>query len=252
MEESLTRRLIRYTIVVAIVVVLGVMYVQREILTDDEIMVAVPVPTATETAAADDSATDDSTTDDSAADDGAAAEEDTSTDGSEDGTGGSTMVSIGLIDDRSVQVDELAPDFRLTDLDGKVVMLSDFRGKTVVLNFWASWCPPCREEMPEFQELWDERGEDGADDLVMIALDFLVQDTMTDARNFIEGNGFTFPVLFDTADGDVATRYGVRGLPATFFIDRNGIVRTTALGPVFGNLLETGVADADTEGGTVQ
>ncbi|MCY4616776.1 MAG: TlpA disulfide reductase family protein [Chloroflexi bacterium] len=256
MEESLTRRLIRYTIVVAIVVVLGVMYIQREILTDDEIMVAVPVPTATETAdAADDSATEDAT-DDGAADDGAAAEdaaeEDTSTDGSEDGTGGSTMVSIGLIDDRSVQVDELAPDFRLTDLDGKVVMLSDFRGKTVVLNFWASWCPPCREEMPEFQALWDERGSEGSDDLVVLAVNFLRDDTVGAATSFIEGNDFTFPVIFDTTRGDVATRYGVRGLPATFFIDRNGIVRTTALGPVFGNLLETGVADADTEGGTVQ
>ena len=249
MEESLTRRLIRYGIVVAIVVVLGVMYVQREILTDDEIMVAVPVPTATE--AADDSATDDSATDDSAATDDAA-DEDTSTDGSEDGTGGSTMVSIGLIDDRSVQVDELAPDFRLTDLDGRVVMLSDFRGKTVVLNFWASWCPPCREEMPEFQALWDERGSEGSDDLVVLAVNFLRDDTVGAATSFIEGNDFTFPVIFDTTRGEVATRYGVRGLPATFFIDRNGIVRTTALGPVFGNLLETGVADADTEGGTVQ
>ncbi|MCY4455073.1 MAG: TlpA disulfide reductase family protein [Chloroflexi bacterium] len=254
MEESLTRRLIRYGIVVAIVVVLGVMYVQREILTDDEIMVAVPVPTATE--AADDSATDDSATDDSATDDSAAtddaADEDTSTDGSEDGTGGSTMVSIGLIDDRSVQVDELAPDFRLTDLDGRVVMLSDFRGKTVVLNFWASWCPPCREEMPEFQALWDERGSEGSDDLVVLAVNFLRDDTVGAATSFIEGNDFTFPVIFDTTRGEVATRYGVRGLPATFFIDRNGIVRTTALGPVFGNLLETGVADADTEGGTAQ
>ncbi|MXZ46263.1 MAG: TlpA family protein disulfide reductase [Chloroflexi bacterium] len=233
MEESLTRRLIRYTIVVAIVVVLGGMYVQREILTDDELMVAVPAPAATETADA---------TDDSATDDGASA----------DGTASTTMVQIGLVDDRSVQVDELAPDFRLTDLDGNVVMLSDFRGKTVVLNFWATWCPPCREEMPEFQELWEHRGSGAADDLVVLAVNFLRDDTVGAATNFIAANEFTFPVVFDTTRGDVAARYGVRGLPATFFIDRNGIVRTTALGPVFGNLLEMGVADADTEGGTVQ
>lgn len=232
MEESLTRRLIRYAIVVAIVVVLGGMYIQREILTDDELMVAVPAPAATETADA---------VDDSATDDGA-------TTGDASGT---TMVQIGLIDDRSVQVDELAPDFRLTDLDGNVVMLSDFRGKTVVLNFWATWCPPCREEMPEFQELWDHRGADGTDDLVVLAVNFLRDDTVGAATNFIAANEFTFPVVFDTTRGDVAARYGVRGLPATFFIDRNGVVRTTALGPVFGNLLETGVADADTEGGTV-
>lgn len=240
MEESLTRRLIRYTIVVAIVVVLGGMYVQREILTDDEVMVAVPAPVATATAEA---GADDATTDDGATDDAADAD---------DGAGGEMMVSVGLLDDRSVQVDEPAPDFRLTDLDGNVVLLSDFRGKTVVLNFWASWCPPCREEMPEFQALWDERGTGGSDDLVVLAVNFLRDDSVGAATNFIEANDFTFPVLFDTTRGDVATRYGVRGLPATFFIDRNGIVRTTALGPVFGNLLETGVADADTEGGTVQ
>ena len=159
------------------------------------------------------------------------------------------MVEIGLLDDLTVAIDEPAPDFALTSLEGETVMLSDFRGKTVVLNFWASWCPPCREEMPEFQELWDERGEDGSDDLVMIALDFLVQDTMTDAREFIEGNGFTFPVLFDTTDGAVADRYRVRGLPATFFIDSEGVVRGVNYGPVFGNLLPTGVAKADAGGG---
>ena len=242
MEESLTRRLIRYAIVVVIVVVLGAMYAQREIFTDDEVMVAVPVPTPTQTAdAADDSATDDGATDDGATEDGATGDDAVET----------TMVQIGLVDDRSVQVDELAPDFRLTDLDGNVVMLSDFRGKTVVLNFWATWCPPCREEMPEFQELWDHRGADGTDDLVVVAVNFLRDDTVGAATKFIEANEFTFVVVFDTTRGDVAARYGVRGLPATFFIDRNGVVRTTALGPVFGNLLETGVADADTEGGTV-
>lgn len=239
MEESLTRRLIRYTIVVAIVVVLGGMYVQREILTDDEVMVAVPPPVATATVEA---GSEDGATEDAATDDGAAG----------DDTGGTTMVAIGLVDNRSVQVDELAPDFRLQDLDGRVVMLSDFRGKTVVLNFWATWCPPCREEMPEFQELWDERGTGGSDDLVVLAVNFLRDDTVGAATKFIEANEFTFPVVFDTTRGDVAARYGVRGLPATFFIDRKGVVRTTALGPVFGNLLETGVADADTEGGTVQ
>ncbi len=159
------------------------------------------------------------------------------------------MVAIGLLDDLSVAVDQPAPDFALTNLDGETVRLSDFRGKTVVLNFWASWCPPCREEMPDFQELWDERGEGGSDDLVMIALDFLVQDTMADARKFVEGNGFTFPVLFDTADGAVADRYRVRGLPATFFIDREGVVRSVNYGPVFRNLLPDGVAKADAAGG---
>ena len=215
-EETVQRRLIRYAIVAVIVLVIGGLYAQRELLTDDPAEAPMAASEAVKT---------------------------------EDG--GSAMPVVGLVDDRSVELDELAPDFRLTNLDGKVVMLSDFRGKTVVLNFWASWCPPCRAEMPEFQALFDQRGTEGSDDLVVLAVNFLRDDTVGAATNFITQQGFTFPVVFDTTRGDVAARYGVRGLPATFFIDRNGVVRTTALGPVFGNLLETGVADADTEGGTV-
>ena len=215
-EETVQRRLIRYAIVAVIVLVIGGLYAQREFLTDDPAEAPMAASEAVKT---------------------------------EDG--GSAMPVVGLVDDRSVELDELAPDFRLTNLDGKVVMLSDFRGKTVVLNFWASWCPPCRAEMPEFQALFDQRGTEGSDDLVVLAVNFLRDDTVGAATNFITQQGFTFPVVFDTTRGDVAARYGVRGLPATFFIDRHGVVRTTALGPVFGNLLETGVADADTEGGTV-
>ena len=197
-EETVQRRLIRYAIVAVIVLVIGGLYAQRELLTDDP------------------------------------------------------AEALGLLDDRSVELDQPAPDFLLTNLDGENVRLSDFRGKTVVLNFWASWCPPCRAEMPEFQALWDARGTEGTDDLVIVAVNFLREDTVSAASNFITQQEFTFPVVFDTTAGDVGVRYGVRGLPATFFIDRNGVVRKTALGPVFGNLLETGVADADTEGGTVQ
>ena len=236
MQESRTRRLTRYAIVAAIVAVLGGLYVQREILTDD----AVAVPAAA--VATDAAATADSTV---------AADASNGEGATGDRAAGASTVAVGLLDDRSVELDELAPDFRLTDMDGRAVMLSDFRGKTVVLNFWASWCPPCRAEMPEFQELWEARGEHGADDLVILAVNFLRDDTVGAATKFVEGQGFTFPVVFDTTSGDVAARYGVRGLPATFFIDRKGVVRTTALGPVFGRLLETGVADADTEGGTV-
>ena len=163
--------------------------------------------------------------------------------------GGGGDPALGLLDGRALEADRPAPDFALDVLDGEPVRLSDFRGKTVVLNFWASWCPPCRAEMPEFQALWEERGPAGPDDLVILAVDFLPEDSVADAANFAGEFGLTFPVLFD-ADGSVARRYRVRGFPATFFIDRRGVVRTTAFGPVYGDLLEVGVADADTEGGT--
>ena len=157
--------------------------------------------------------------------------------------------TIGLLDDLPLEVDQPAPDFFLRTLNGRSVRLSDYRGKTVVLNFWASWCPPCRREMPDFQTLWEERGPSGPDDLVILAVNLLPEDTIAAAEGFVDEFGLTFPILLDTSRGEVSRRYGVQALPATFFIDRDGIVRTTALGSVFGHLLEVGVADADTAGG---
>ena len=167
-------------------------------------------------------------------------------------TAASTAVTIGLLDDQPLEVDQPAPDFFLRTLNGRSVRLSDYRGKTVVLNFWASWCPPCRREMPDFQTLWEERGPSGPDDLVILAVNLLPEDTIAAAEGFVEEFGLTFPMLLDTSRGEVARRYGVQALPATFFIDREGIVRTTALGSVFGHLLEVGVADADTGGGAYE
>jgi peroxiredoxin len=153
--------------------------------------------------------------------------------------------ALGLIGDERVAVGELAPDFAVRTINGEVVRLSDFRGKTVVLNFWASWCPPCRAEMPDFQELHEQR--EAADDFVILAVDKLVEDTEGAVRDFVEGFELTFAVAFDETD-EIVQRYGVRGLPSTFFIDRDGILRQKSLGPVFGNLLAEGVAAADAAG----
>jgi peroxiredoxin len=159
-----------------------------------------------------------------------------------------SVIVLGPVDDRSVALNEPAPDFVLEVLGGEPVLLSDFHGKTVVLNFWASWCPPCREEMGEFQKLWAQRGPEGSDDLVILAIDVLQNDTIVAAAGLVEALELTFPILFDTEDGDVTVRYGVRALPATFFIDRRGVVRSVNLGPVFGTILSEGVAGADAGG----
>ncbi len=132
------------------------------------------------------------------------------------GAGGAA--TIGLLDGADTAVGEPAPDFLLETEDG-TIRLSDYRGQTVIVNFWASWCAPCRLEMPEFQALYDERLPDG--DLTIIAVDFTASDTREAALAFVREIGITFPVAFDTPNSDVAARYGVRGLPATFFVDGN-------------------------------
>jgi peroxiredoxin len=149
---------------------------------------------------------------------------------------------LGLLEAHAPRIGQPAPDFALSSPDGKVVRLSDFRGKTVVLNFWATWCPPCRAEMPEFQQVWEERGSGGADDLVVLAVDLQEPERLVTA--FVEEFDLTFPVVID-GTGAVTQHYGLRGLPGTFFIDRDGVLRKQSLGPVLGGLLEEGIAAAD-------
>lgn len=170
--------------------------------------------------------------------------------------GAGASAPAGLLDAAPATVGAPAPDFELELLDGGRARLSQYRGRTVVLNFWASWCPPCREEMVEFERLYRERRP--ADDLVVLAVDYRPLDSPAEVRRFLatfearEGRPLTFPVLFDTAAGDVAERYGVapRGarqatLPVSFFIDRAGVLRGRVFGPVIGNLLSEQVAIAD-------
>lgn len=141
-------------------------------------------------------------------------------------------------------VGQTAPDFVLEALGtGEPVRLSDFRGQTVVLNFWATWCAPCRAEMPEFQEAYDARLQAG--DLVFLAVNF--QEVDVQVQRFVDEFSLTFPVVMDR-DGDVRRHYQVLGLPATFFIDRDGILRSQNLGPVFGRLLQDGISAADRGG----
>jgi len=112
-----------------------------------------------------------------------------------------------------------APDFTVTDADGNEVKLSDFRGKGVVLNFWASWCGPCKSEMPHFQTAYEEYGEDVH--FLMVNMSTAFGDPQSDAERLLSDNGYTFPVYYDTK-AECAYGYGVSGIPMTFFIDKNG------------------------------
>jgi peroxiredoxin len=120
-----------------------------------------------------------------------------------------------------------APDFELTTLDGEIVRLSDFAGKPILVNFWATWCGPCRAEFPDFQKAWLEN----TDDLVIIAINHTTADRAEQVDDFVAEMGATFPVVLDK-DGQVAEVYQIRGLPTSIFIDRNGVVNEVFTGPI--------------------
>ena len=122
-----------------------------------------------------------------------------------------------------------APDVTVTDGEGNEVKLSDFRGKGVVLNFWASWCGPCKAEMPHFQEAYEQHGEDVHFLMVNMAQGF--GDTRDDAQKLLDDGGYTFPVYFDD-DMDCAYGYGVSGIPMTIFIDKNGEIVSAKSGMI--------------------
>lgn len=132
----------------------------------------------------------------------------------------------------------LVPDFTVYDGAGGAVRLSDFRGKPVVLNFWASWCGPCQSEMPDFNAAAERLS--GEVVFLMVNLTDGYQETVDSASAFIREQGYTFPVYYDT-DMEAATAYGVSSVPATYFIDAEGYGVARAMGAIGAEDLQTGI-----------
>ena len=118
-----------------------------------------------------------------------------------------------------------APDFQLSDLDGKTVSLSDFQGKPVLLNFWASWCRPCRTEMPYIQQVYEEWSDKG---LVVLAIN--IGESASRVEEFLQRYNLYLPVLLDIRQV-VAPKYNIIYIPATFLIDQDGIIQDKKIGP---------------------
>lgn len=126
---------------------------------------------------------------------------------------------------KSPGADKIAAlDFKLNDINGKEISLSDFKGKKVFLNFWASWCPPCKAEMPDIEKLY---GQTKDSDLVILAVN--IGEGNATAKSFIDDNKYNFTVLLDS-NQSVARQYSIVAIPTSFFIDKEGNIVSTIKG----------------------
>jgi peroxiredoxin len=131
---------------------------------------------------------------------------------------------LGALDSAAPIVGQPAPDFALRDRDGAVIRLSDLRGKVVFVNFWASWCVPCRRELPDIQAIYEEMRTSG---LEVLAVNY--QDDLETAAAFFDERELQLPMVLDY-DGEVYEQYRLQGLPDSFFVDRDGNIAALQFG----------------------
>lgn len=129
----------------------------------------------------------------------------------------------------SAEEGKVAPDFVLETIEGGTVRLSDYTGQPVFINFWATWCTPCRKEMPDIVAAYDRYSADG---LVVVAVN--VEEDLGSASTFAAEFGMDFPTVLDFS-GDVAATYRVTGMPTSYFVDREGVIREVIFGPLSGD-----------------
>lgn len=129
---------------------------------------------------------------------------------------------------------DVPPDFELTTLTGDVVRLSDYKGKKVILNFWASWCPPCKEEMPHMEEYYQKNKD--LENVEIIAVNMTKSEKPGMVKKFVDSYGLTFPIPLDE-EGKVMNAYQIIPLPTTYMINTDGTIAHQISGPINGKLL---------------
>jgi cytochrome c biogenesis protein CcmG/thiol:disulfide interchange protein DsbE len=136
-------------------------------------------------------------------------------------------LAAGQSKEVGLSVRDTAPDFALKTIDNQWLHLSDLRGKPVIVNFWATWCPPCREEMPAMQKFYEENKKD----VEILSVHLTSQDQRQKVEPFIKKYGLTFPVVLDEK-GKVLKLYNIQTIPTSYIIDRDGVIRKKVIGPM--------------------
>lgn len=131
----------------------------------------------------------------------------------------------------------LAPEFSLATPSGQKISLADLRGKAVLINLWATWCPPCQAEMPAIQKYYDQYKSEG---LVVLAVDSTAQDNPLDVVPFVTQHNLTFPILLDET-GEVAAKYNLQSLPSSFFVNRDGTINEVVVGAMSDAQIQTSI-----------
>ena len=132
---------------------------------------------------------------------------------------------------------DLAPDFELTTLAGDTVKLSDYRGKTVMLNFWASWCPPCRSEMPHMENYYNANKDSGEVEILAVNMTKTEKNKEKSAKEFVDEYKLTFPILLDV-DSDVMKMYQIKVYPTSYIINAEGVITDKLMLPLDDKMIE--------------
>lgn len=136
-------------------------------------------------------------------------------------------------DSGGLEPGDVPPDFELKTMDGKTARLSDYKGKKVLLNFWATWCPPCRAEMPHMERFYEQKAKEHNMEILAVNLTASERggNKMKSIQNFSDSFELTFPILLDE-EGDIGSKYQVIAIPTSYFIDTEGIIHQKITGPM--------------------
>ncbi|MGE6489820.1 peroxiredoxin family protein [Paenisporosarcina sp. NPDC076898] len=148
--------------------------------------------------------------------------------------------SINSNIDTGLKLGKLPPDFKLTTITGETLTLSDHKGKKVILNFWTSWCPPCKEEMPHMEKYYQKNKD--SQNVEIIAINMTNSDNIKSVEKFVDAYELTFPIPLDKS-GNVMDAYEIKFLPETYLINSEGIIAHHIRGPVNEKVLTDLVSD---------